>query len=167
MRLRAVFSTEIIVGAVIGVVCARLLVGNGTVTDRVGVAGDFLELSGALLGIVFAALALVVALISQEYLRHLDENTDGGVLAFLSPFMIAIGIQVAVFMGAIGYRAFAADLPEKWEHWVFSGVTVLFAVAALDVVALARNVLLHGLARARLLKVTDLQQASERKRGQG
>ncbi len=124
-----------------------------TVGDRVDAVGDFLVISGALLGIVFAALALVVSFFSDEYLRLLDEAPNGGVKVFLSPFMVAVGLQVGALFAAISYRIVATNLPGAWEQWTFLATCFLFAYATLDVVALGRSVLLHALNRARTTSI--------------
>lgn len=165
LRLADLATVEILGGAVLGIAGAVLMVRTLDVGSRISVAGDYLQLVSALLGIVFAGLALVVALISENYLRLLNQGPNG-ILGFLSPFMIAIGLQVATVLAAVAYRASALKLSGRAvESWAFGVVTVLFVVAALDVVALARSVLMHGLARARLQEVTDLQSERERKRG--
>ncbi len=132
-------------------------------TGRQGVAGDYLVITGALLGIVFAGFALVIALMSDDYLRWL-EDVESGVIGFLSPFMVSVGLQVATLIGAVLYSATADHMPGTAEKWFFGVISVLFFTAALDVVALARSVLMHGVARARGLKVRDLEAARGRDR---
>ena len=61
-------------------------------------------LSRALLGLVFAAFSLLIALFSDDYIRLLSKAEDG-VEAFLRPSTIAIGLQVTAIVAAIGYRA--------------------------------------------------------------
>jgi MFS family permease len=98
------------------------------------------RIAGALLGIVFAAFALVIALMSDEDLRWLDD-TESGVLGFLNPFMVSVGLQVGALIGSVLYRSIADHLPHTVEKWLFGAISVLFFTAALDVVALARSVL--------------------------
>lgn len=163
LHLRDLLAPEIFVGVIVGVMGTLWLVHHETVTERSGIAADYLLIAGPLLGIVFAGFALVIALLADDYLRQLEE-TESGVVGFLRPFMISIGLQVGAFLAAIAYRAVAAHVSPKLEHWLFGIVTVLFLVAALDVVALARSVLMHGVARGRMLKVHDLSSARSRDR---
>jgi len=156
MQLSDLVAPEVIFGVLIGVGLAVLLGHVGTRADRVSVAGDYLTIAGALLGIVFAGFALVIALMSDEYLRWLDD-TSSGVVGFLSPFIVSVGLQVATLLGAILYRSTVGHLPHGADKWFFGVVSVLFFTAALDVVALARSVLMHGVARARSLKIRDLE----------
>lgn len=160
LRLRDLLTVEIAGGAVIGSAASILLVRNTNLAARQDLAGDYLSLTPALLGVVFAALALVVALMSDAYLQQL-RGTSGGVLAFLSPFMVVIGLQVGTILAVVGYRAFSGLATAQAEHWLFGVITVLFAVSTLEVVALARNVLMHGLARGRLEQVTNLSAERE------
>jgi hypothetical protein len=166
MRLADLKAPEIVFGFLIGVGLALFLNQVDTQAARVGVAGDYLVISGALLGIVFAGFALVIALLSDQYLRWL-EQTDSGVLGFLSPFMVSVGLQVGALLGAILYRALVAHVPREVREWAFGVVSVLFFVAVLDVVALARSVLMHGMARAEGLKITDFEEARSRDRRSG
>ncbi|ORV21101.1 hypothetical protein AWB98_02125 [Mycolicibacterium conceptionense] len=151
---------------IIGVAAGIYLERHTQLPERTAIAGDILSLTSALLGVVFAALALVVALLSESYLRLLNHDRDG-VLLFLSPFMLAIGIQVSAVIGAVLYRAFASLMPHGLEIWIFGALVVLFLMGALAVVALARSVIMHGLARARLQEVTDIngQQGRSRRTG--
>lgn len=157
LSLKKLFwSPEFIGAAIIGGGGAFTLLQVTKLSERVAVAGDALVLTGALLGIVFAGFALVVSLLSDSYLRWLDE-TEAGVEGFFGPFIVAIGMQVAVLLGALGYRAAATDLPKEVERWTFAIVVFLFVFATLDVVALGRDVFAHGVTRARGLRIDDLR----------
>jgi hypothetical protein len=156
MQLSDLLAPEVFFGVVIGVGLTVLLIHVDNLNSRLGVVGDYLPIAGALLGIVFAGFALVIALFSDDYLRWL-EQTDSGVAGFLSPFMVSVGLQVGTLIASVLYRATAAHLPPTAEKWFFGVVSVLFFTASLDVVALARSVLMHGVARSRGLKIRDLQ----------
>ena len=56
------------------------------------------------------------------------------------------------------------QLSRTAEEWFFGVISVLFFTATLDVVALARSILMHGVARARKLKIRDLEEARNRGR---
>lgn len=155
MRLRDLAAPEIFGGLVLGVSGSILLINFATLAERRAVAGDLLTIAGALVGVVFAGFALVIALLSDDYLKWLD-SSDSGIVGFLSPFLISIGLQVGSVLSTVIYRALADQVPAAVEHWAFGVACVLFSVAILDVVALARSVLMHGVARSRTLKVRDL-----------
>src|SRR5271165_5823356 len=110
MQLSDLLAPEVIFGVLIGVGLAVTLDRAGSRAARAAVAGDYLAIAGALLGIVFAAFALVIALMSDEYLRWLDD-TESGVLGFLSPFMVSVGLQVGALIGSVLYRSIADHLP--------------------------------------------------------
>ena len=150
---------------VVGVAGSIFLVKRTDHAARIAFAGDILSLTAALVGVVFAALALVVALLSESYLRLLNsEDGEQGLLAFLSPFMLVIGMQVTTVVGAVAYRAFASLVPKGLEPWLFGALAALFLMSALEIVALARSVVMHGLARAKLREITDLAEARENRR---
>lgn len=154
LRLSDLVTWEILGGFLIGLVAAIALVFLTTPGFRLSLAGDYLSLTPALLGVVFASLALIVALMSEDYIKHL-RATDGGVLAFLGPFMIVIGLQVGTLLITVGYRAFAALLPSLAENIAFGILTILFSVSTLEVISLARSVLMHALARTAIVKLND------------
>jgi MFS family permease len=163
MHLSDLVTVEVVSGLLIGAGLGAALDNVATRSARGAVAGDYLAIAGALLGIVFAGFALVIALMSDDYIRWL-QDTDSGVAGFLSPFMVSVGLQIATLIGAVVYRAIADQLPRTAELWFFGIVSVLFFTAALDVITLARSVLLHGVARARGLKVRELEAARKRDR---
>jgi hypothetical protein len=165
MRLSDLRSPEIIVGIVLGGGGGVLLVLHSHLATRQAVAGDYVQLSAALVGVVFAGFALVIGLLSDDYLRWL-EATGSGVIGFLRPFMVSTGMQVGAVLAAVIYRGAAAEVPHRVEHWAFPIASALFVTALLDVVALARLVLMHGVARARGLKISDIEVERQRKRAQ-
>lgn len=135
-----------------------LLVNATALRDRQAVAGDLLVVIGPLLGIVFAALALVVSFMSDRYLMLLHEHPEGGLRKFLAPFMVAVGLHVGTLILAVGYRAASGHLPAEaplLEQALFVALTFLFVWAVLDVVALARNVMAHAFTRARAEQVAQ------------
>jgi hypothetical protein len=164
MRLRDLTAPEILFGVIIGSIGTYLMVRFGQLPQRQSTAGDFLAISASLAGIVFAGFALVIGLLSDHYLRWL-ESTDSGVSGFLSPFLVSTGFQVGAVLASIAYRAASASLPHVAEHWAFGITCILFTTALLDIVALARSVLMHGVARGRSLSVRDLDHERGR-RGQ-
>lgn len=140
------------VAAIVGIGGAIGILSSTDRAARIAVVGDSLSILGVLLGVVFAAFALLIALMSDEYVRLLDKASDG-VVAFMRPFMVAIGVQVTTIFLAIGYRATALDLDSKVEVLAFVVWAFLFTFAVSDVIALTRTIMLHGLTRARLAKL--------------
>jgi hypothetical protein len=158
--LRQLFWPEGVIAIVLGLGGGSLLVAFGTRVERVGAVGDGLLLVGVLLGVVFAAFSLLIALFSDAYIRLLAK-VEGGVAAFLRPYILAIGFQVTTIFLAIGYRASVAHLPKGVDTAWFLTWAVLFSYAVADVVALTRNVTLHGLYRARLAMQGDKADEAE------
>ncbi len=145
----------------------------GDLTSRTALAGNFLAVVAALLGIVFAGLALVVALLSEAYLRLLRSGSNG-LLGFFRPFMLAIGLQVFTVIGTVVYLAVAGQIgvaSPEWlrnvEPWAFGVLAVCFVASCLELVVLTRSVLLHALLRSELSGVTDLVAQKERKQASG
>jgi hypothetical protein len=134
------------------------------VPDRVAIAGDFLTLISAILGLLLAAFALVVAFFSESYTMLLQRNNPNGVRAFFSTFMVNIGVDVGVVLATIGYRAAATHLPSPVEKTAFVVLSALFVYALLNVVAVTRNVMAHGVTRAELIEIEQMEKAA---RGDG
>lgn len=147
-RLRAFLAPEFLFGPLIGGGGAWALLVHASQEQRADLAGDYLELSGALLGVVFAGFALVIAFLSDGYLRAL-EATSEGTAGFLRPFMFSTGLLAGVILGVVVYRGAGSLVPSWIEAAGFVLVSVLFVTALLDVVGLARSVMLHGVARGR------------------
>ncbi len=151
-----IFGPEFLGSLLIGVGGGTALLSYTVTSDRVSIAVDFLYVVAPLLGVVFAAFALVIALFSDDYIRALSQNRDG-VIAFLRPFLVTIGVQVGTILIAVAYRASATIIPSKVEVGAWLLLGFLFVFALLDVVALSRAVILHGLTRADEIEVRDLE----------
>lgn len=162
LRLSDVFSVETIASIVLGAGLGFGLFALGTIRDRVEIAGLYVGVAAALVAIVFAGVALVTSLLSDSYLRLLQAS-DSGVLGFLRPFMIAVGVQITTVIGAVGYSAMAEFIPEASEPWVFGVLSIFFVASCLEVVVLMRSVFMHALLRTKFAQVLD----SERKRQAG
>jgi hypothetical protein len=131
------------------------------IDSRIAIAGDFLVLVSALLGVVLAAFALIVAFLSDSYTLLLQKNPKG-VRAFFAPFMINIGIDVGLVIGAVAYRAIASYLPHIGEKVFFIVIATLFVYALLNIVALARAVMAHGVTHAELIELEHMESESKR-----
>src|SRR5262249_43361197 len=127
---------------------AALMIGSTTVADRSGAVGDVLVLGGAFLAVVFTALAILVSLPSNSYLRMLSETPEGGMRRFLDPFLIAVGTQVSIILLAVAYQLAAASVTKWVEHVGFGLIAFLFVFGVLDIASLARQLVRHGIYRA-------------------
>lgn len=151
-----IFGPELLGALLIGVGGGTFLLAHTRTMGRVEIAADFLYIIAPLMGVVFAAFALVIALFSDDYIRALNANRDG-VAAFLRPFLVTIGLQVGTALLCVAYRAAAEVVPSKAEVGAWLVLCFLFVFALLDVVALGRAVMLHGITRAKEIEVRDLE----------
>ena len=142
---------------------SALLVGGGgaiallqvsSLRTRLEVAADALVVLAPLLGVVVAGLTLVIVVSSDNYLRLLAK-TNKDPIAFYRPFMVAIGIEIWTMLTIITYRAIAMKVASALEHYLFALVCVSFVFALLDIIAIARNVLMHTLVRSRILEIDE------------
>jgi hypothetical protein len=149
---------EAFIAAAIGLVGGGVLTFFTTITARVAVLGDTLGILGALLGVVFAAMALVVSTMSDSHIRWL--NTEGGVLPFLQPFSVAIGIQVITLVLVVSYRVTATMLPAPLEKVAFAVIAWMFTWALSDIMAATRGVLSNAVLRGNDVELKDMQSRS-------
>lgn len=147
VKVRELFWPEGVSAVLLGVGGAIVILKGTSVTARLAVASDFLTLSGALLAVVFTGLALVVSIPSPDYMRKLAETPGGGMIRFLDPFLIAVGTQAALILVAFAYKLAAEHVPRVIEHAAFCVLGFLLVFGLLDVVALARSLVRHGLNR--------------------
>lgn len=143
----SIFGPELLGAIVIGVGGGTALLSNTSVSDRYKIAGDFLVVLGPLLGVVFAAFALVTTAFSDRYLSLLN-SAPKGVMGFLRPFLVSIGMQVGSIIWTVAYRASGSVVPSKVEVMGWLVACFLFVFAILDVVSLAKDVLAHTATRA-------------------
>lgn len=147
-RLKDMLWPEGVLALLIGGGGAALILGAASLSSRTDIMGDVLALAGAFLAVVFTALAIVVSLPSNSYLRMLGETPNGGMRRFLDPFLVAVGTQVALILLCIAYRLVATDVPSAVEHGAFGFIAFLFVFGLLDIAALARQLVRHGILRA-------------------
>jgi hypothetical protein len=139
---------EAVIALLLGIGGSIWLTTVTAVSDRVTVVADYLFIVGPLVGVVIAGLALVITLLSAGYLRTLRGDKPLGVLPFVQPFMIVIGIQTATLLGCVAYRAAAEHVPVRAEQMAFCVVTFFFALSALDVIAIGRSLVAHAVTRS-------------------
>jgi hypothetical protein len=149
-------GVEGIVAFFLGTGGSIALVQVTTTAARVAIAADFLALAAGLLGIVLAAFALVIAFLSDSYISQLQKNPKG-IRAFFDPFMINVGTDVGLVIGTVAYRAAAPHLQHMVEKISFVVLATLFVYAVLNITALARGVLAHGVTRAELIELEELE----------
>ncbi|MFS0866050.1 hypothetical protein AB3M83_01790 [Microbacterium sp. 179-B 1A2 NHS] len=164
LRLRDVLTVEFGLSAVLAASLAWFLVSYGSLEDRLAAAGLFVSVVAALVGVVFAGVALVTSLLSDAYLRLLS-TAGSGILAFLRPFMLAVGVQVATVIGSVLYVATATRLPPTLEAWLFGILCLFFVGSCLEIVVLTRSVFMHAQLRAQFAKTLADQRDSGSDRG--
>jgi hypothetical protein len=151
-----VFAPEFAPALLLGVGGGIWLLATTSQADRVQVAEDYLIVLGPFIGLVLAGLTLVITLMSDKYLRLL--STGSGVIAFLRPFILAIGIQVGTLIGGVAYRAASDELPLRAEQVFFVALSFAFVFGVLEVVAITRNLLAHAVLRAEQVATEDAEQ---------
>jgi ABC-type Fe3+-siderophore transport system permease subunit len=147
-RFREVIWPELFFALLLGAGGAVAVIQSTRLTERTSAVADLLGVSAALLAVVFAALAIVVALPASRYLAVLGETEDGGMRVFLEPYLVAAGTQIAIILVALAYRMLATHVPAAVEHGAFYALGFLFVFGLLDIANLARQLVRHGIFRA-------------------
>ena len=153
LKIRDILWPEGTLALVVGVGGTLALHHFVSLSVRISTVGDSLAMIGTLLGVVFAAFALLIALFSDAYVNLL-QKAEGGIKSFLRPFIVAVGLQVTTLIVAIAYRAVAQRVPRTTEFILFVVWGFLFIYVLTDIVALTRNVMMHGLTRAAQISQT-------------
>lgn len=149
LKFRDVFaSSEFLVGVPLGLLLAGAQTAWGSTELRVTTTTAFVSIITALLGIIFAGFAMVVAFLSPKYLSFLDQSEEG-VKKFFRPFMIAIGMQCILLFLAIFHMSLGLVLDHVTELVLFWITSVAFAWNVVDIVALARSVMMQASVRAK------------------
>jgi small-conductance mechanosensitive channel len=148
-KIKHLLWPEGIPAAVIGGGGAVLVARGTDVNARHDAAGTVLPLAGGLLAVVFAALAIVVAIPTSRYLAMLYQTPNGGLKRFLDPFLFAVGTQIAIVLLALGYTLGAGAVSWQLEHAAFYVLGFLFVYGLLDIAGLARSLVRHGINRAK------------------
>lgn len=151
LSLKRLLWPEGLPALVLGGGGAVLLVSASNAAERSHQMNSVVQLSAALLAVVFTALALMVALPSGRYLQALqrDDPDSDGMQRFLEPFLLTLGVEVAVLLLAISYPLAVGSVSAPVEHAAFYVLGFLVVYGLLDVVALARSVVRHGIGRAK------------------
>jgi len=150
MRIRDIVWPEGVIATCIGGPSAWLLLVHTSLAARTQLASDFLGILAPLLGVVLAAAALLVASASNEYVRLLHKSSTG-IIGFWYPFIFGIGIQIIALLSAIGYRSFASIVPVWLESVWFVWISLLIPYVLTDILAIARNCVMHAKVRADLI----------------
>jgi hypothetical protein len=161
LKISELLSVELIASIVLGLAFGIPLSLVADAADRVEIAADFLVIVGALLGVVFAGMALVAGIMSGAYLRLLADSS-AGLPGFFGPFVIALGTQVATLFLCVTYRASALFWVDCIERTLFCILSVLFVASSLEIIVLARSVVMHAMTRAKLDKVIEMEVARQK-----
>ena len=144
--IKSILWPEGTLALLLGLLGSSIAIEHISLYLRLQVASDALRVLSSLLGMVLAGLMLVITISNDDYMRLLNRSSVG-VVGFYRPFILAIGVQISTILLLISYRAMARDVEPSIEEWTFRIVTIMFIFSLLDLVALARNLLMHAITR--------------------
>jgi hypothetical protein len=151
-QLKDVLWPEGLPALLIGLGGSIMVVRATKLTVRLSAVGSLVGLSAALLAVVFAALAILVALPASRYLSALaatkPDESPSGFQRFLNPYLVAVGTQVTILLLAVAYGLVARRIPADVEHVAFYVIGFFFVYGLLDIAGLARSLVRHGVFRS-------------------
>lgn len=116
-----------------------------------------LAVAATLVGVVIAALAVVVAFLDDEFLGLMDRATRryGGIEGQLFPFWFVTGLGILMILVSVGTVAFAAMADATTRRWIAASLTLLLVWMALGVLNLVGYLTSAGVSRAMHIRRKD------------
>jgi hypothetical protein len=149
-KSKIVFSWDFL-GAVLAVAAAIVLPSDSQVASlSEPLAGAAIGVGLALVGVVVAGLAVIVAILDDEFLAVIDHATRqyGGVEGQLFPFWFVTGTGVATILLSTTLLLAHAALPSLALRIVFAGDVALLVWTSLGVFNLVASLQATGVSRA-------------------
>ena len=119
-----------------------------------GLTSAGLAVATALVGVVIAALAVVVAFLDDEFIALMDKATRkyGGMEGQLFPFWFVSGLGVTTILVSVAAIAFGQDASKEWARGLVGVLTLLLVWTALGVLNLVGYIHATGVSRALLIR---------------
>ena len=119
-----------------------------------GLTSAGLAVATALVGVVIAALAVVVAFLDDDFIALMDKATQkyGGMEGQLFPFWFVTGLGVTTILMSVAAIAFGQDASTGWARALVGVLTCLLVWTALGVLNLVSYIHATGVSRALLIR---------------
>jgi hypothetical protein len=160
---KVILSWDLPIAAVLGIL-AWVVVADAdapAVLERLTGAG--IAVSSALVGVVIAALAVIVAFLDDEFTALMDRATKdryGGMEGQLFPFWFVTGLGILTVLVSVGITAFATDAPGWLARVLVGFVALLLVWTALGVFNIVSYLHATGVSKALWIR-----KQTERERG--
>lgn len=152
---KVLLSPDLWIGLVAGGL-AFVFVPEASLRDALdGLTSAGLAVATALVGVVIAALAVVVAFLDDEFIALMDRATKGrygGMEGQLFPFWFVSGLGIATVLLSVGAIAFAQQAPKEAERVIVAVLTFLLVWTSLGVLNLVGYIHATGVTRALLIR---------------
>jgi hypothetical protein len=118
-----------------------------------GIAGAAIALGATLVGVVIAALAVVVALLDDELLELMERDTEtGGVEGHLFPYWFVTGTGVVAFLLGMTLLLVEPYIPDQGVRALFALVAAFVVYTSIGVFNIVASLQATGVTRALLAK---------------
>ena len=152
---KILLSPDLWIGLVEGI-AAFALVPEANLRDALdGLTSAGLAVATALVGVVIAALAVVVAFLDDEFIALMDRATKdryGGMEDPLFPFWFVAGLGVATILLSVAAIAFAQQASVDVMRVLVTVLTLLLVWTSLGVLNLVGYIHATGVSRALLIR---------------
>jgi hypothetical protein len=148
---KVLLSPDLWIGALVGV-AAWILVPETSLREALnGLTSAGLAVATALVGVVIAALAVVVAFLDDEFIALMDRATSkryGGMEGQLFPFWFVAGLGVGTILLSVGAIAFAQPASVEVMRALVAVLSFLLVWTSLGVLNLVGYIHATGVSRA-------------------
>lgn len=153
-REKVLLSPDLWIGVVAGVAAWALVPEAQVVTALNALTSAGLAIAATLVGVVIAALAVMVAFLSEEFIALMDRATEkyGAMEGQLFPFWFVTGLGILTILISVGALAFAQAADVTVRRGLVAVLTWLLVWTSLGVLNLVGYIHHVGVSRAILAR---------------
>lgn len=148
---KVILSWDFLIAVVVGIVAWVIVSDADAARVLARLTGAGIAVSSALVGVVIAALAVIVAFLDDEFTALMDRATKdryGGMEGQLFPFWFVTGLGILTVLVSVGTTAFGTGAPDWVARILVGVVTVLLVWTALGVFNIVSYLHATGVSKA-------------------
>ena len=148
---KVILSWDLLIAVVVGIAAWFVVPESDAPAVLARLTGAGIAVSSALVGVVIAALAVIVAFMDDEFTALIDRATKtryGGMEGQLFPFWFVTGLGILTVLVSVGTTAFAGGAPDWFARVLVGIVTLLLVWTALGVFNIVSYLHATGVSKA-------------------
>ena len=148
---KVILSWDLLIAVVVGIAAWFAVPESDAPAVLARLTGAGIAVSSALVGVVIAALAVIVAFMDDEFTALIDRATKtryGGMEGQLFPFWFVTGLGILTVLVSVGTTAFAGGAPDWFARVLVGIVTLLLVWTALGVFNIVSYLHATGVSKA-------------------